>query len=430
MIPDHDAGVFLPPKDESAFSWIDRVLHFLFGGLQRWDAVYFSHIMQHGYVYQNSIAFFPFFPLVSSSISSLLQMLGILHLTSWILLTSIVLNLMLFVLTSVMLYRLGKLIVSADVAYYGAMIFCINPASVFMTAPYSEIMYMFFLILALLRLQIGALFSASFLIGLCVFTRSNGTVNIGFILHAIAKSFIFNLTKLIVNEKLKTSVFVQSLLCLFIWTITKIIVCLVLSLAPFIIYQYYIYRTFCLPRGPSDSLPADVINYGRSQGYHLAGDVPAPPWCHDFLPLSYLYVQKHHWGVGFLSYYQIKQLPNFLLAAPAVLISFETCRKLFSQNPGQYYTLGLVNARGSSPTEHKNDSCGRSSGSSPVANSKKTEEERTVYQDKMLRSNTSEDIVVHVFHLMGLVLFGCCLIHIQVSLFLFFFSSTFLLCIL
>lgn len=60
-------------------------------------------------------------------------------------------------------------------------------------------------------------------------------------------------------------------------------------------------------------------------GYALhckEGDV-RPMWCDDDTSFSlYSHVQREHWNVGFLRYYEWKQLPNFLLAAPVLVSSF------------------------------------------------------------------------------------------------------------
>ena len=48
---------------------------------------------------------------------------------------------------------------------------------------------------------------------------------------------------------------------------------------------------------------------------------PRPLWCEQAWPSLYAHVQNTHWGVGFRGYWKLRQLPNFFLAAPALLIA-------------------------------------------------------------------------------------------------------------
>lgn len=63
--------------------------------------------------------------------------------------------------------------------------------------------------------------------------------------------------------------------------------------------QYYGWRKFCAG-GANDDMA----------------------WCHDRpFPSLYSHIQSAYWGVGLLRYWQWKQLPNFLLAAPVLLLT-------------------------------------------------------------------------------------------------------------
>lgn len=65
--------------------------------------------------------------------------------------------------------------------------------------------------------------------------------------------------------------------------------------SPFIGHQFYAYKTYCLPDA-------------------------RPEWCNTRLPSIYGHVQSKYWNVGFLRYWEVAQIPNFLFAAPALLL--------------------------------------------------------------------------------------------------------------
>lgn len=152
----------------------------------RWDAQYFIHIAQYGYSHENTLVFFPFFPMLVRGIGTVihLPLQFILNYHSCLLLTAIVLNFILFVKSAVVIFRLGKEVLRHEaLAYKAALLFCINPASIFFSAPYSESLYSFLVFSALLRAENKSSALISFPFGLASAVRSNGLVNVGFLIH-------------------------------------------------------------------------------------------------------------------------------------------------------------------------------------------------------------------------------------------------------
>jgi len=81
------------------------------------------------------------------------------------------------------------------------------------------------------------------------------------------------------------------------WTPFRGLLCLammVLIISPFILVQAVAYAQFC----------------------------PKEPWCTDAIPSVYAYVQKHVWHNGLFAYWKLKQIPNFCLALPVLVVSW------------------------------------------------------------------------------------------------------------
>lgn len=122
---------------------------------------------------------------------------------------------------------------------------------------------------------------------------------------------------------------------------------IILCLGPFAAFQWYSYTTFCrlaflfpisftttlkvrllmsyslLPRLSSSDVqfPPAIIKAADKQGYILPGGDRGEnisTWCDSDPPMAYPYVQAKYWNVGFLNYWEVKQAPNFLLAAPCI----------------------------------------------------------------------------------------------------------------
>lgn len=187
LIPDHQADAFVSPEDpEIPVSWADQVVRTLLGGLVRWDAQYFLHIAQYGYTHENTLAFFPLFPLVVRFIATILNLplQFICNYYSTLLISAVLLNFYLFLKTAVIFHKLSEEVLRNEVlAYRAALLFCVNPASVFFTAPYSEGLFAFLTFSALLFNETKSTSVAALPFGLASAARSNGLVNVGFILY-------------------------------------------------------------------------------------------------------------------------------------------------------------------------------------------------------------------------------------------------------
>ncbi|KAK6631551.1 hypothetical protein RUM44_006079 [Polyplax serrata] len=314
LIPDHNAGVFQKPLVGNA-SRFDAFVDFTLGGLTRWDGQYFLHVAQYGYTYENTLAFFPLFPLLIRQLSYLLlfftnelsarlfpQLENIMSLHSALIIVSVLLNNFLFVQTALVLYRLTcQVLKSEKLAFLSAILFCVNPASIFFSAVYSESLYCFLTFYGLLRLEMKNSVVTYLAIGLTGAVRSNGLINLGFIAYKYLKirittkmSFLFNF------------IFISGAF---------------LSVFPFVFYQLYCYVKFC--SGKSVHIPDFLYQHGVSNDFVFPGNFTA--WCTQPFPMAYTYVQKRYWNVDFLSYYELKQLPNFLLALPVIHIVLWGC---------------------------------------------------------------------------------------------------------
>ena len=309
IIPDHDANVFQKPLNLSyTKTQIDKITELLFKGLTHWDAQYFLHISEYGYTYENTIAFFPLFPVIIRQLSNLtLSMLNYIsfyfHLNNFVsmhsmlIIVSVLFNNLLFIYTSKILFNLSLVVLkSQKLAFISSILFCINPASIFFSAVYSESLYCFLIFYGLLQINKNNNVLSCLIMGMTGATRSNGLINLGFVIYQYIKMRFKAKTLLMFSLVFSMGVF--------------------LTIIPFVIYQMYCYVKFCHPH--RENLPLFIRQYGVSNDYVFPGN--RSTWCNDSYPIAYSYVQNRYWNVGFLNYYELKQLPNFLLAFPMIYI--------------------------------------------------------------------------------------------------------------
>ncbi|KAM3873192.1 palmitoyltransferase ZDHHC18-A [Diretmus argenteus] len=341
-IPDHEADAFSPPRTEEPL-YLDSVVEWLLGGLSHWDAEHFLFIAERGYLYEHNFAFFPLFPVVLRGLAETLLW----PLSSWLtvrgrLLLAVALgNSALFLLSAVALYALSRVVLQdRRLALLSSLLYCLTPANVFMTAGYSESLFAALTFGGLFLLEKGFTFRACLTLGIATAARSNGLVNIGFLLylpslHALSQIRIY-----------RTTTRGHSKVFHYTWVIIRLLLTSLLGTAiialPFCAFQYYGYRTFCTPSVSLERIPSTLLSLAERKGYRLPDENGPPPlWCMRPLPLLYSHIQDVYWDVGFLRYFQLKQIPNFLLALPMATLGIMAVYAYYQANPDLCLRLGL-----------------------------------------------------------------------------------------
>lgn len=315
-IPDHDAGSFRRPTEPTS----PDVVTVLLGGFARWDAQYFLHIAEHGYTYESSLAFFPLYPHLVRCIAetALDPLLCCLPHQSVLLLSGVLVNVFMFTVAAVALYHLTLILFDEVAAAEATLLFCFNPASIFFSSCYTESLFSATTFLGLFLLESGQECLAAVFFVLGGLARSNGFLCAGF---------------LVFHSLIKWNQPWQSGCEIVLKTVVRVAICF----APFLLFQCYAWSLFCIP-DRSIGLPETVVKHAGDQGYRLAAH-NISEWCGNLLPFSYGYVQRTYWDVGFLYYYRLKQLPNFLLATPMVAQMGAVCSCFLGQGLRRFFPI-------------------------------------------------------------------------------------------
>lgn len=331
LIPDHSANVFKSPESVNSTKSGDWLVDFAIGGFRRWDAEHYLHISEYGYTYEHQLAFYPLYPFAIRYLTKFIAIsTGIEQILSFrriALIVAIVLNLILFVKAVEMLDNLTKLLFakkhSSKFTNLVILLFCFNPASVFFSAPYTECLFALLSFWTMYKCARFQFIAAMIPLCLSIVCRSNGMINIGFVVYYSFKCYFSSVQKFNLLNFLK-------FLC-------KTVTLLVMPFIAFLSVQLFFHQIFCFVYDfPYES---HLIEYAHEANLILAGNysIINTKWCHNTIPISYGYIQAKYWNVGLLHYYELKQLPNFLLALPVLI--------LFLRNLFIYFEFQLTKVR-------------------------------------------------------------------------------------
>lgn len=368
----------------------------LLGGLDNWDAEYFIFNAYSGYgKHEQTMAFFPLLPLTMWILSNtlFLPLKFLIPQRSILLISGASINLLSFPLATVTLYLLTlELSRNRQLSLLATILFTLNPASIFMSAVYSETMFALFTFSGLLALEKRQPWLCSLAFGLASFTRSNGIVLCGF----LGYQCLVNVSGILLSSAHQTSRHKLQLcgrhLC------AAALQCVV-TVTPFYGFQFYGYVLYCME--PS------------------ATPTSFPVWCNWTFPFPYSYIQAHYWNVGFLKYYEWKQVPNFLLALPMILLGVFCMWYYFTGGEGSSTLWRRTSDYNRTEHGSRMSDCNRTEyGSRKPASVRTERDSRTrsgVGTKGMDLLGQSSRLRPYMVHFLFLLIFGVLNMHIQVS---------------
>ncbi|KAG9042791.1 ER membrane glycoprotein subunit of the GPI transamidase complex-like protein [Tulasnella sp. UAMH 9824] len=304
------SATLFPPFDSSHLITQPRRKFGFTSALLRWDVFHFANIALNGYTHEHLFAFFPGPPLLMRLFAEAgRRVFNITGLTDRIsvsegdvLLGGAVASLILCDWTGD-LYDLTLAVGGTPSMAKLTTLLSLLPLSppTLLFAPYAEPFFATLSYKGMLACHRKKWIKGTVCFMLATAFRSNGTMLAGFIIWGLfVEPLIQRLAKgkSPIDMTLMTSLFHASVYSL-------------IMVIPFILHQIHGYYTFCT--APS---------FGRSSTPDY------PPWCSAKpFPLIYGYVQKEYWDVGFLRYWRPHQIPNFLFAAPAMMLLLATSWK-------------------------------------------------------------------------------------------------------
>ncbi|CAJ0857601.1 7953_t:CDS:2, partial [Entrophospora sp. SA101] len=193
IIDDYDSSVDIIFNDNN--NLIQKYFNYAFKGLLRWDAFYFLHISEEGYIYEQEFAFFPLLPLLARILGdfAFIPLGYFLTYTQVLFLSGVLITNICFVLASINLYKLSLILFKDEkFAFISSIFYILTPSCIFMTSMYTESLFGFLSFFGMRLFYENKLFFASLIWCLASFTRSNGIVYIGFYVYEVIKDY-FNI---------------------------------------------------------------------------------------------------------------------------------------------------------------------------------------------------------------------------------------------
>ncbi|KAI5859312.1 glycosyltransferase family 76 protein [Durotheca rogersii] len=283
----------------------DELLFDLATKLTRWDSIYFTQAARRGYLFEQEWAFGTGLPTVISSIAQVLSGLGLRTSRPVEPLIGIFVAHVSHLLSVLVLYQLGVVVWrNPRPSFIAALLHVLSPAGLFLSAPYAESTFALLSFVGHLFFAKGvqdqkrtvahdvSLIASGMWFGFATTFRSNGLFN--GVLFAVALLRELSAPPTLTSIRRRLSLILGGLAVA----------------TGFVVPQVAAYQAFC-------SIPSQAS---------------LRPWCTNYLPSIYSFVQERYWNVGFLRYWTPSNIPLFLLATPMLCLLMKS-GLVFIQEP-------------------------------------------------------------------------------------------------
>lgn len=281
-----------------------------------WDNVYFTKLFKYGITYEHEYVFCPLWwrfisniPLKNNNFYSRL-ILGVLLSN----LSNYFSVLVLYVLTTSVFKKFNIIKDIQRFALITCLLFIMNPAGVFLITSYLESLATLLTFISLYLREISM--------------KNNDTENsIEFKRYAILGKFILH----------------------FIYILSSIFLSIGIQVRLNVIFVGYLYLYDFISSlrklRKCDAIVSLASGMILFSSLVLANYIPfenmCPDrtiWCNKLVPSFFKFAQANYWNVGFLQYYTSNNIPNFIIAAPMILLIWKSVRTLESR----YYFMSLI----------------------------------------------------------------------------------------
>ncbi|KAK3709733.1 ER membrane glycoprotein subunit of the GPI transamidase complex-like protein [Vermiconidia calcicola] len=283
-------------------TWLARLLERVILRLTRWDGIYFASASTHGHVNEQEWAFSWVLAKVTSGVARVVFSPASFSPLVKHALAGVLISHVSHLLAVTVLYRLALNVVPGTdatrrhVAFIASCLHIISPAGIFLSAPYGESTFAFLNFAGMLSYILAVRQRHS---------NSHRSTSNGISYVLAAGAFFGAAATIRSNGLLSGLIFAWDAIEAFIRPLNTMRDAR--SMARFsatILAGMLVAVGFAAPQ---------VVAYTE---YCTGGNTR--PWCSHIPPSIYTWVQGHYWGVGFLRYWTLNNLPLFLLAGPVL----------------------------------------------------------------------------------------------------------------